>query len=142
MIHLSDFSIQTNLTIARDRVLGVLLGITIMWLVFERLLSRSAADEMVRIFVANLRLLADLFSSTPRADDRAGISRSGASAMPSIATSAKSIPNPTPSPSKPGLCAQGIWRLATASGDGRLRCAVFISSKHHSCSSAFSPRTI
>ena len=44
-----------------------------MWLVFERLLSRSAADEMVRIFVANLRLLADLFSSSPRADDPAAI---------------------------------------------------------------------
>ena len=73
LIHLSDFSIQTNLTIARDRVLGVLLGITMMWLVFERLLSRSAADEMVRIFVANLRLLADLFASSPRADDRAAI---------------------------------------------------------------------
>ncbi len=73
LIHLSDFSIQTNLTLARDRVLGVLLGITMMWLVFERLLSRSAADEMARIFVVNLRLLADLFSSTPRADDRATI---------------------------------------------------------------------
>ena len=72
LIHLSDFSIQTNLTIARDRVLGVLLGITMMWLVFERS-SRSAADEMVRIFVDNLRLLADLFSSSAYADDRAAI---------------------------------------------------------------------
>src|SRR5579863_9083382 len=73
LIHLSDFSIQTNLTIARDRVLGVLLGITMMWLVFERLLSRSAADEMVRIFADNLRLLADLFSSFAHADDRGAI---------------------------------------------------------------------
>lgn len=73
LIHLSDFSIQTDLTIARDRVLGVLLGTTMMWLVFERLFSRSAADEMVRTFVDNLRLLADLFSSTPQADDRAAI---------------------------------------------------------------------
>ena len=73
LIHLSEFSIQTNLTIARDRALGVLLGMTMMWLVFERLLSRSAADEMVRIFVVNLRLLADLFSSSPGADDRAAI---------------------------------------------------------------------
>jgi multidrug resistance protein MdtO len=73
LIHLSEFSIQTNLTIARDRALGVLLGMTMMWLVFERLLSRSAADEMVRIFAANLRLLADLVSSSPRADDRAAI---------------------------------------------------------------------
>jgi multidrug resistance protein MdtO len=73
LIHLSEFSIQTNLTVARDRVLGVLLGITMMWLVFERLLSRSAADEMVRIFIVNLRLLADLVSSSPRADERTAI---------------------------------------------------------------------
>ena len=74
LIHLSDFSIQTNLTLARDRVLGVLLGITMMWLVFERLLFPAPPPtNMVRIFVANLRLLADLFSSTPRADDRAAI---------------------------------------------------------------------
>lgn len=73
LVHLSDFSIQTNLAVARDRVLGVLLGITMMWLVFERLFPRSAAQEMVRIFVSNLRLLADLVSSTPRGDDRASI---------------------------------------------------------------------
>ena len=52
------FPFQTDLTIARDRVLGVLLGITMMWLVFERFFPRSAADEMVRIFVVNLRLMA------------------------------------------------------------------------------------
>ena len=73
LIHLSDFSIQTNLTLPRDRVLGVLLGVTMMWLVFERAFPRSAADGMVRIFVANLRLLADLVSYTPRADDPASI---------------------------------------------------------------------
>lgn len=73
LIHLSDFSIQTNLTVARDRALGVLLGISMMWLVFERLFPRSAADEMVRIFVVNLRLLADLASLTPRRDDRAAV---------------------------------------------------------------------
>ena len=75
LIHLSDFSIQTNLAFARDRALGVLLGITMMWLVFERFFPRSAADEMVRIFVVNLRLLADLFSSNPRVDDPDSILR-------------------------------------------------------------------
>ena len=73
LIQLSDFSIQTNLTIARDRALGVLLGITMMWLVFERVFPRSAADEMVRIFVVNLRLLADFSSSSPRANNPADI---------------------------------------------------------------------
>ena len=72
LIQLSDFSFQTNLTIPRDRVLGVLLGITMMWLVFERLFPRSAADEMVRIFVANLRLLADFSSSSASAEQSCG----------------------------------------------------------------------
>jgi multidrug resistance protein MdtO len=67
-IQLSDFSFLTNLTVARDRVLGVLLGVTMMWLVFERFDIRSAADEMVRIFIVNVRLLADLSSSSARAD--------------------------------------------------------------------------
>jgi multidrug resistance protein MdtO len=75
LIHLSDFSVQTNLAIGRDRVLGVLFGSTMMWLVFERLFRRSAADEMVRIFIVNLRLLADLLSRSPRADDPASVLR-------------------------------------------------------------------
>jgi multidrug resistance protein MdtO len=73
IVHLSEFTIQTSLTVARDRVLGVFLGITMMWLVFERLFPRSAADEMVRIFIVNLRLLGDLVSCSPGADDPASI---------------------------------------------------------------------
>lgn len=69
LIHLSDFSIQTNLAVGRDRALGVLLGITMMWLVFERLFPRSAGDEMVRIFVINTRLLADIVGSSPRVEN-------------------------------------------------------------------------
>jgi multidrug resistance protein MdtO len=73
LIHLSEFSIQTSLTVGRDRALGVLLGITMMWLVFERLFPRTAADEMVRIFIANLRQLAELVGSVPCADEPASI---------------------------------------------------------------------
>lgn len=73
LIQLSEFSFQTNLTVARDRSLGVLLGVTMMWLVFERLFPRSASDEMVRIFAANLRLLADFSASSPRGDNPADI---------------------------------------------------------------------
>jgi multidrug resistance protein MdtO len=73
IVHLSDFSIQTNLAIARDRVLGVFLGTTMMWLVFERLFPSSAANEMVRIFAVNVRLLSELVASSPRAEDRAAI---------------------------------------------------------------------
>jgi multidrug resistance protein MdtO len=73
IIHLSDFSFQTDLTIPRDRVLGVLLGVTMMWLVFERLFPRAAADEMVRIFVRNIRLMADLVDFSPTGGDEATI---------------------------------------------------------------------
>ena len=73
LIHLSYFSVQTNLVFPRDRVLGVLLGVTMMWLVFERTFRQSASDGMVRIFIVNVRLMADLASSTPRAGDPASI---------------------------------------------------------------------
>jgi multidrug resistance protein MdtO len=73
IVHLSDFSIETDLSIPRDRALGVLLGITMMWLVFERLFPRSAADEMVRIFVRNVRALSNLVSFTPQPGDPAEI---------------------------------------------------------------------
>ncbi len=67
-IHLNDFTIQTSLTIARDRTLGVLLGIAMMWLAFERLQPTSATDEMVKAFNENLRLFAELavYSIRPR----------------------------------------------------------------------------
>jgi multidrug resistance protein MdtO len=75
LIHLSEFSIQTDLAGARDRVLGVLLGTTMMWLVFERFFPRSAADEMVRIFVRNVRSMSDLVSFTPRREERDAVLR-------------------------------------------------------------------
>jgi len=75
LVHLSEFSIQTNLAVARDRVLGVLLGITMMWLVFERFFPCSAADEMVRIFVRNIRSMSDLTSFTPVSEEPDAISK-------------------------------------------------------------------
>ncbi|MGB6689262.1 MAG: FUSC family protein [Terracidiphilus sp.] len=73
LIQLRVFSFQPDLVVPRDVILGVLLGITMMWLVYERLFPRSAADEMVRIFVLYVRLLADLSSCTPRPGDPASI---------------------------------------------------------------------
>jgi multidrug resistance protein MdtO len=63
LIHLSEFSIQTSLTVARDRAIGVLLGTTMMWMVFERLYPNRAGDEMVRVFIRNLRLIAEISSA-------------------------------------------------------------------------------
>lgn len=73
LIHLSEFSIQTSLSVARDRAVGVLVGIFSMWLVFERFYPLSATDEMIRIFVRNLRLMARLLAETPANADTAGI---------------------------------------------------------------------
>ena len=42
--------------------IGVLLGVSMMWLVFERFYPRPAADEMVRVFIRTLRLMAALVS--------------------------------------------------------------------------------
>jgi len=73
LINLSEFSIQTSLSLARDRAIGVLLGISMMWLVFERFYPRPAANEMVRIFVRNLRLMAELITTSPADTDEASI---------------------------------------------------------------------
>jgi multidrug resistance protein MdtO len=61
LINLQEFAIQTSLSIARDRVVGVLFGLLMMWLVFDQLWSTPAAVEMKRTFIANLRLLGQLF---------------------------------------------------------------------------------
>ena len=72
-IHLNDFTIQTSLTIGRDRTVGVLLGIAMMWLAFERLQPTTATDEMLRTFTRNLRSLAELAVYTLRPHDAASI---------------------------------------------------------------------
>jgi multidrug resistance protein MdtO len=73
LIHLSEFSIQTSLTLGRDRTIGVLFGTSMMWLVFERFYPRTAADEMIRIFVRNVRLMADLMCDAPANADTAAV---------------------------------------------------------------------
>lgn len=73
LIHLSEFSIQLSLSVARDRAIGVLLGTSMMWLVFERFYPRTAADEMVRIFIRNLRSMEELIRSSPLDADTAAI---------------------------------------------------------------------
>src|ERR1700674_3707459 len=60
LINVQEFKIQTSLAVARDRVVGILLGLFMMWLVFDQLGGSPAAVEMKRIFISNLRLLAQL----------------------------------------------------------------------------------
>ena len=60
LINLQEFAMQTSLSVARDRVVGILLGLFMMWLVFDQLSGAPAAVEMRRTFISNLRLLAQL----------------------------------------------------------------------------------
>ncbi len=60
LINLQEFTIQVSLSIARDRVFGVLLGLLCMWLIYDRLWQKNALDEMQRLFARNLEMFAEL----------------------------------------------------------------------------------
>jgi multidrug resistance protein MdtO len=60
LINLQEFAIQPSLAIARDRVVGVLFGLLMMWFVFDQLWGAPAVVAMTNGFVADLRLLARL----------------------------------------------------------------------------------
>jgi len=70
VINLQEFKMQTSLTVARDRVIGILLGLFMMWLVFDQLWSASAVEAMKKSFITSLRLLGQLFSVPPSEDIR------------------------------------------------------------------------
>jgi multidrug resistance protein MdtO len=75
IINLQEFKVQTSLTVARDRVLGILLGLTMMWLVFDQLWSAPAAVEMKKAFISSLRLQAQLASEPSSKDLRVSLER-------------------------------------------------------------------
>ncbi|MGB9148183.1 MAG: FUSC family protein [Acidobacteriaceae bacterium] len=52
--------IQTDLTVARDKVIGVLVGILAMGFIFDRFGTRSDAEQLRRLLARNVRLLAQL----------------------------------------------------------------------------------
>jgi multidrug resistance protein MdtO len=60
LINLQEFTIQISLSIARDRVFGVLLGLMCMWLIYDRLWVKDALGEMQTVFARNLELFAEL----------------------------------------------------------------------------------
>jgi len=68
LINLQEFTIQSSLAIARDRVAGTLLGLTCMWLVFDRLWVKDAQQEMQEAFCRNLRLFAELVEQALKQD--------------------------------------------------------------------------
>ena len=68
LINLNEFKIQTSLGVARNRVVGILLGLFTMWLVFDQLWGAPAAAQMTQTFVSSLRLLAK-FAREPVSKD-------------------------------------------------------------------------
>ena len=75
LINLQEFTIQTSLSIARDRVFGVLLGLMSMWLIYDRLWQKNALDEMQRLFARNLEMFAELTEQLLEKDQRKAIRR-------------------------------------------------------------------
>lgn len=68
LINLEEFRIQTSLTVARDRVAGILLGLLAMWLIFDQLWGAPAIQEMEHTFLSTLRLLAQFMREPEQAD--------------------------------------------------------------------------
>jgi multidrug resistance protein MdtO len=75
LINLQEFTIQTSLSIARDRVFGVLLGLMSMWLIYDRLWVKNAVDEMQTIFARNLEMFALLSEQLLEKDQLKAIKR-------------------------------------------------------------------
>lgn len=75
LIHLQEFAFQSSLAIARDRVVGVLFGLIMMWFVFDQLWSAPAWVAMKKTFVESVRLLAQLAREPLSADLRIATDR-------------------------------------------------------------------
>ncbi|MGA8162782.1 MAG: FUSC family protein, partial [Acidobacteriaceae bacterium] len=59
-VNLTDYHIETDLTIPRDKVIGVLLGILAMGFIFDRFGTKSDAEQLQKLLVRNVRMLGDL----------------------------------------------------------------------------------
>jgi multidrug resistance protein MdtO len=76
LINLQSFAIESSLAIARDRVVGILFGLLMMWLVFDQLWGASAVVEMKMTFISSIRLLAQFAREPVSGDLRTAIERS------------------------------------------------------------------
>ena len=75
LIHLQEFKFQTSLGIARDRAMGVLLGLAMMWVAYDLLWTEPAAMEMKGAFVTLIRMLAQLAREPLSEDFQATVAR-------------------------------------------------------------------
>jgi multidrug resistance protein MdtO len=75
LVNLQEFTIQTSLAIARDRVCGVLLGLMSMWLIYDRLWVKNSLDEMQTVFARNVEMFAELAEQLLEKDQVKAIKR-------------------------------------------------------------------
>jgi multidrug resistance protein MdtO len=76
LMNLQEFKFQASLAVARDRVVGILLGLLMMWLAFDWLWSTPAGVEMKKIFISAIRSLAQLARELVASDQSEAIERS------------------------------------------------------------------
>jgi len=76
LINLEEFAVRTSLAVARDRVVGILLGLIMMWLVFDQLGGASAIVNMKKAFISAIRLLAQFAREPLSSDYQLAIDRS------------------------------------------------------------------
>jgi multidrug resistance protein MdtO len=75
LINVSEFRMQISLEVARDRVVGIMLGLFAMWLIFDQLWGLPAARALKETFISNLRLLAQFAKEPASKDLKAATSR-------------------------------------------------------------------
>jgi len=78
VISLQKFARDTSISVARDRVAGVALGLLMMWLIFDQLWRARASVAMRKAFISTLRLLAQFAREPVSADIRSAIQRASA----------------------------------------------------------------
>jgi len=75
LVNLLEFKFQTSLAVAWDRIAGILLGLFVMWLVFDQLWGAPAITQMLRTFTSTLRLVAQFHREPISPDIRVAIQR-------------------------------------------------------------------
>jgi multidrug resistance protein MdtO len=78
VINMQKFARETSLSVARDRVAGVFLGLLMMWLIFDQLWGTPAGVEMRKAFISTLRLLAQFAREPVSADIQSAVQRTTA----------------------------------------------------------------
>jgi multidrug resistance protein MdtO len=59
-VNLQDFQVQTDLTIARDKTIGTLLGILAMGFIFDRFRTKGDTELLQKLLMRNVQMLAQL----------------------------------------------------------------------------------